>query len=79
MFGVLNGAPLKEISAQPRSSTKIIITFGFFTSAKELKLIKAIIVIYLIGVLAEVIGVRYNIIFGKRLNMNISIIYFNFQ
>ena len=41
----VNGAPLKEISAQPRSSTKIIITFGFFISAKELKLNKAIKII----------------------------------
>ena len=42
MFGVLNGAPLKEISAQPRSSTKITITFGFFASAKESKLKKGV-------------------------------------
>ena len=31
----------------------------------SIKLIKAIVVIYLIGVLAEVLGVRYNIIFGN--------------
>ena len=28
MFGVLKGAPLYEISAQPKSSTKIITIFG---------------------------------------------------
>jgi len=39
MLGVSNGAPLNEISAQPRSSTRNIITLGF-DSASTLKTIK---------------------------------------
>lgn len=39
--------------------------FLWANSYFSIKLIKAIIVIYLIGVLAEVLGVRYNIIFGN--------------
>ena len=39
MLGVSNGAPLNEISAQPRSSTRNIITLGF-DSASRLKTIK---------------------------------------
>jgi hypothetical protein len=36
MLGVSNGAPLNEISAHPRSSTRKIITLGF-DSASTLK------------------------------------------
>ena len=46
----------------------LFVMFNLFIWANSyfsIKLIKAIIVIYLIGVLAEVIGVRYNIIFGN--------------
>lgn len=39
--------------------------FLWANSYFSIKLIKAIIVIYLIGVLAEVLGVRYNMIFGN--------------
>ena len=46
----------------------LLVMFALFLWANSyfsIKLIKAIIVIYLIGVLAEVLGVRYNIIFGN--------------
>ena len=46
----------------------LFVMFALFLWANSyfsIKLIKAIIVIYLIGVLAEVLGVRYNIIFGN--------------
>ena len=46
----------------------LFVMFALFLWANSyfsIKLIKAIIVIYLIGVLAEVVGVRYNIIFGN--------------
>ena len=46
----------------------LLVMFALFLWANSyfsIKLIKAIIVIYLIGVLAEVVGVRYNIIFGN--------------
>ena len=43
----------------------MFILFLWANSYFSIKLIKAIIVIYLIGVLAEVLGVRYNIIFGN--------------
>ena len=33
MLGVSNSAPLNEISAHPRSSTRKIITFGFDSPA----------------------------------------------
>jgi hypothetical protein len=42
MLGVSNGAPLNEISAQPRSSTRNIITLGF-DSASTLKTIKEMV------------------------------------
>ena len=46
----------------------LFVMFALFLWANSyfsIKLIKAIIVIYLVGVLAEVLGVRYNIIFGN--------------
>lgn len=46
----------------------LFVMFALFLWANSyfsIKLIKAIIVIYLIGVLAEVLGVRYNMIFGN--------------
>ena len=46
----------------------LFVMFALFLWANSyfsIKLIKAIVVIYLIGVLAEVLGVRYNIIFGN--------------
>lgn len=46
----------------------LFVMFALFLWANSyfsIKLIKAIILIYLIGVLAEVLGVRYNIIFGN--------------
>jgi putative membrane protein len=46
----------------------LLVMFALFLWANSyfsIKLIKVIIVIYLIGVLAEVLGVRYNIIFGN--------------
>ena len=46
----------------------LFVMFALFLWANSyfsIKLIKAIIMIYLIGVLAEVLGVRYNIIFGN--------------
>lgn len=55
--GVLNLTPIH-----------LLVMFALFLWANSyfsIKLIKAIIVIYLIGVLAEVLGVRYNIIFGN--------------
>ena len=42
MLGVSNGAPLNEISAHPRSSTRNIITLGF-DSAFKLKTIKEMV------------------------------------
>ena len=53
MFGVLKGAPLYEISAQPKSSTKIITTFGLevekiLTEKKENIKIKKYLLIFII-------------------------------
>ena len=59
--------PLRQsvLNLTPIHLFGMFILFLWANSYFSIKLIKAIIVIYLIGVLAEVIGVRYNIIFGN--------------
>ncbi len=59
--------PLRQsvLNLTPIHLFGMFILFLWANSYFSIKLIKAIIVIYFIGVLAEVIGVRYNIIFGN--------------
>ena len=59
--------PLRQsvLNLTPIHLFVMFILFLWANSYFSIKLIKAIIVIYLIGVLAEVLGVRYNIIFGN--------------
>ena len=59
--------PLRQsvLNLTPIHLFGMFILFLWANSYFSIKLIKAIIVIYLIGVLAEVLGVRYNIIFGN--------------
>ena len=69
MFGsiLLFIDPLRQ-SVLNLTPIHLFVMFALFLWANSyfsIKLIKAIIVIYLIGVLAEVLGVRYNIIFGN--------------
>ena len=69
MFGsiLLFIDPLRQ-SVLNLTPIHLFVMFALFLWANSyfsIKLIKAIIVIYLIGVLAEVLGVRYNMIFGN--------------
>ena len=69
MFGsiLLFIDPLRQ-SVLNLTPIHLLVMFALFLWANSyfsIKLIKAIIVIYLIGVLAEVLGVRYNMIFGN--------------
>ena len=69
MFGsiLLFIDPLRQ-SVLNLTPIHLFVMFALFLWANSyfsIKLIKAIVVIYLIGVLAEVLGVRYNIIFGN--------------
>ena len=69
MFGsiLLFIDPLRQ-SVLNLTPIHLFVMFALFLWANSyfsIKLIKAIIVIYLIGVLAEVLGVRYNILFGN--------------
>lgn len=59
--------PLRQsvLNLTPIHLFGMFILFLWANSYFSIKLIKVIIVIYLIGVLAEVLGVRYNIIFGN--------------
>ena len=59
--------PLRQsvLNLTPIHLFVMFILFLWANSYFSIKLIKAIIVIYLVGVLAEVLGVRYNIIFGN--------------
>ena len=59
--------PLRQsvLNLTPIHLFGMFVLFLWANSYFSIKLIKAIIVIYLIGVLAEVLGVRYNIIFGN--------------
>ena len=69
MFGsiLLFIDPLRQ-SVLNLTPIHLFVMFALFLWANSyfsIKLIKAIIVIYLIGVLAEMLGVRYNMIFGN--------------